>query len=212
MDRSTFTELVKPFTLTSTERIHCLYDSLEHVRKNEVTGDCVECGVFKGGNILGIMEYLDSHNIIDKEVWLYDTFTGMTVPEPVDKDYRDNVASEIFDSVACIESLNQVKKNLSSSSFPAEKVNYIVGDVCETLHDTKNVPETISLLRLDTDWYASTKMELEVLWHRLERNGVLIIDDYGHWKGCKKAVDEFFDGKSAEFVKVDYTAIYLIKT
>ena len=136
----------------------------------------------------------------------------MTVPEPVDKDYRDNVASEIFDSVACIESLNQVKKNLSSSSFPAEKVNYIVGDVCETLHDTKNVPETISLLRLDTDWYASTKMELEVLWHRLERNGVLIIDDYGHWKGCKKAVDEFFDGKSAEFVKVDYTAIYLIKT
>jgi O-methyltransferase len=212
MDRSTFTELVKPFTLTSTERIHCLYDSLEHIRKNEVTGDCVECGVFKGGNILGIMEYLDSHNIIDKKVWLYDTFTGMTVPEQVDRDYRDNVASEIFDSVDCIESLNQVKKNLSSSSFPAEKVNYVVGDVCETLHDTKNLPETISLLRLDTDWYASTKMELEVLWHRLERNGVLIIDDYGHWKGCKKAVDEFFDGKSSEFVKVDYTAIYLIKT
>lgn len=211
MDRSTFTEFIKPFTLTSTERIHCLYDSLEHVRKNEVSGDCVECGVFKGGNILGMMEYLDSHNITDKRVWLYDTFTGMTVPEPVDRDYRDNVASEIFDSVACIESLNQVKKNLSSSSFPAEKVNYVVGDVCETLLETKNLPKTISLLRLDTDWYASTKMELEVLWDKLERNAVLIIDDYGHWKGCKKAVDEFFDDKSSEFIQVDYTAVYLIK-
>ena len=212
MNKSTFTEIVKPYTITPIERIHCLYDSLEHIRSNEVDGDYVECGVFKGGNILGMMEYLDSHNITDKRVWLYDTFSGMTEPEPVDEDFHQNLASEIFSSVACIESLNQVKENLSRSSFPSEKVHYVIGDVCETLSDKKNLPKSISLLRLDTDWYASTKMELDVLWERLAKNGVLIIDDYGHWKGCKKAVEEFFEGSMNKFIEVDYSSIYLIKT
>ena len=136
----------------------------------------------------------------------------MTDPEPVDQDIHQNFASEILGSVACKESLNQVKNNLSRSSFPSEKVRYVVGDVCETLTDKKNLPQSISLLRLDTDWYASTKIELEILWERLVKDGVLIIDDYGHWEGCKKAVEEFFEGSMNKFSEVDYSSIYLFKT
>lgn len=213
MELKNFIEKVRPFSMTSVERITELYNSLEYIRTNNIDGDIVECGVWKGGNIIGIIEYLKYHNIVDKNVWLYDTFEGMTTPEEIDVDLNNNKASTILSSVLCYSPLNEVKQNLSKSEFDSNKLKFIVGDVSETLLIESNKPNKISLLRLDTDWYKSTKDELIHLYPKLVNDGVLIVDDYGHWKGSKTATDEFFEENniSVEIIKIDYTGIKIIK-
>jgi len=209
-----FLGYVKPYSMTSDERIECLFNSLEYINENKIIGDYVECGVWKGGNIIGILKYLESKINFKYDVYLYDTFTGMTEPENVDKDLNEVNAKDILHqpNVLCYSSLEEVKSNISNVvNYPLEKIKYIVGDVSETLLVKHNVPEQISLLRLDTDWYKSTKIELEILWDKLVDGGILIIDDYGHWDGCKKAVDEFFMNKNYKFEKIDYTGIRIIK-
>lgn len=214
MDLNNFIEKVQPFSITSVERITELYNSLEYIRTNNIDGDIVECGVWKGGNIIGIIEYLKYHNILDKSVWLYDTFEGITSPEEIDVDLDNKKASDILNSVLCYSSLTEVKQNLSKSEFNNERLKFIVGDVSETLLIESNKPNKISLLRLDTDWYKSTKDELIHLYPILVNDGVLIVDDYGHWKGSKTATDEFFkeNNISVEIIKIDYTGIKIIKT
>jgi O-methyltransferase len=211
MNLEYFINIVSPNTMTSIERISELYHSLEYIRTNNIEGDLVECGVWKGGNIKGIIDYLDYHKMHDRKVWLYDTFSGMTEPEDTDVDLNGNKAEEILESVMCYAPLDYVKILMESSNFPKEKINYVVGDVLETLELEENIPSKISLLRLDTDWYKSTKMELESLYPKLNNSGVLIVDDYGHWKGSKQAVDEFFKGSEIKIHQIDYTGIKIIK-
>ena len=90
---------------------------------------------------------------------------------------------------------------------------FVKGKVEQTLEDEKNIPKKISLLRLDTDFYESTKKEMEILYPRLQNKGVLIIDDYGHWKGSKKAVDDYFknDLNFKFFHRIDYASRLYIK-
>ena len=208
MNRQVFYEIVKPYTMTSKERVYALFDSLEEIRKNGIEGDIVECGVWKGGNILGCIEYCKFYEM-DRNFWLYDTFTGMTKPTEFDVDIRH------IDAKSCVGKsnyeLDKVKEIISTTNYPENKINYVVGDVLDTLQDKNNIPNTISLLRLDTDWYESTRKELEVLYPILNVNGVLIVDDYGHWYGAKKAFDEYFTNSSIEVEKIDYTGIKIIK-
>ena len=214
MVKSTFIEIVSPFTMTSVERIGALYDSLEYIRANNIQGDFVECGVWKGGNILGIMEYLAFHKMTDRKVFLYDTFEGMTPPEDIDKDLNGRKAESILEDVMCISPIDEVRETILRSSFPMANVTFVVGDVCKTLNNANNLHKNnLALLRLDTDWYASTKKEMEVLYPKLNFGGVLIVDDYGHWKGSKTAVDEYFEGQgiSPQIEQIDYTGIKIIK-
>jgi hypothetical protein len=214
MVKNTFIEIVSPFTMTSVERMGALYDSLEYIRANNIKGDFVECGVWKGGNILGIMEYLAFHKMTDRKVFLYDTFKGMTPPEDIDKDLNGRKAESILEDVMCISPIDEVRETISRSSFPMANVIFVQGDVCVTLNGAKYIHESnLALLRLDTDWYASTKKEMEVLYPKLNFGGVLIVDDYGHWKGSKTAVDEYFEGQgiSPKIEQIDYTGIKIIK-
>jgi hypothetical protein len=213
MDRGIFRSIVTPYSMTGAERMNCLFQSLEYNRNNNIQGDYVECGVWKGGNILGMMKYLEFHNNTEPNIWLYDTFCGMTPPENVDVDFMNNKAEDILEHVFCLNSLEEVKTALATSNYPKDKVKYVIGDVKETLLQKENVPEKIALLRLDTDWYYSTKIELEVLWDKLEVGAPCIIDDYGHWQGCRKAVDEFFANLPCthEFEQIDYTCVRTFK-
>jgi O-methyltransferase len=207
MNINLFTELVSPFSMTSEQRIHHLFNKLEYIRKNNIEGDVVECGVWKGGNIFGIIEYL-SYYKISKKIWLYDTFKGMTKCSEFDTDLNGNTGKFWEDKCDC--SLKEVKELMDRSCYDKSLVNYIEGDVCETLENELNIPNKICLLRLDTDWYESTKKELELLYPKLTKKGVLIIDDYGHWNGAKKAVLDYF-GEDFLFDSIDYTGISLIK-
>jgi O-methyltransferase len=208
---------VHPFTMTSYERVLAMIDAVEYTVRNRIKGDIVECGVWKGGSIMAAMIALVKLGDRKRRIWLYDTFEGMTAPQRLDLSVRGECAEEIYaqhqqtGSRWCEAALEEVKANLSRCDYPPELVRFVVGPVEQTLKQT--LPGRISLLRLDTDWYESTKCELEILYPRLTRSGVLIVDDYGHWAGSKKAVDEFFANAPFRplFHRIDYSGRLILR-
>ena len=95
----------------------------------------------------------------------------------------------------CYSPLEKVKDRLN----PQDKLHYIVGDVMETLKDKTNIPDKIAILRLDTDWYESSKYELEQMYDNVVTGGVIIFDDYYHWDGQRRATDDFFKSKNISY-------------
>jgi len=102
---------------------------------------------------------------------------------------------------------------LNKTNYPSKYLHYIVGDVCETLNNDVNIPKNIAVLRLDTDWYYSSKIELEKLFPNVVKGGVVIFDDYYFWDGQRKATDEYFKelNEDYEFIKVDSQTAAIIK-
>lgn len=191
-------EKVKKNTMTSPERIYSLLEAVRYIETNEVPGAIVECGVWKGGSMMAVAEMLSRLDRPSRELYLYDTFEGMSEPEEVDKDHSGQLASELLEKDADKEknmvwaysTLETVQQGMQTTRYPQEKIHYIKGKVEETIPST--IPSRIALLRLDTDWYESTRHELVHLFPLLSKTGVLILDDYGHWAGARKAVDEYF--------------------
>ncbi|RYZ27744.1 MAG: macrocin O-methyltransferase [Chitinophagaceae bacterium] len=191
-------DTVRPFTMTSEERIYGLIEAVNYLEKNKIDGDVVECGVWKGGSMLATAKILTQHKSQNRQLYLYDTFEGMPPPTKEDVSYADLAAEKLLKAnpdknknlVWAYSALDEVKQTMSLSTYPPENIHYIKGKVEETI--PQQVPEKIALLRLDTDWYESTRHELIHLYPRLVQGGVLIIDDYGFWKGARKAVDEYF--------------------
>lgn len=217
-DIKTTIRQVAPYTMTSPERLYGLVQAVDHVVRHDVSGDFVECGVWRGGSIMAAARTLISHGKTDRTLWLYDTFEGM--PEPTEHDRsRSGDAKKKFDDVKisedasdwCRSTLDEVRGNFFSLDYPEDKVRFIKGKVEDTI--PADIPDEIALLRLDTDWYESTRHELEHLYPRLVPGGVLIIDDYGHWEGCRKAVDEYFAGleRAPLLTRLDYTGRIGIK-
>ena len=167
-----------------------------------------------------VAQVLAHRGVSDRHLYLYDTFEGMSEPTVEDVDFRGQKADQMLEqsqdqketSVWCLANLDDVKLTMSNSSFPAENIHYVEGKVEDTIPVT--VPAgAIALLRLDTDWYTSTKHELIHLYPSLSSSGVLIIDDYGHWEGCRKAVDEYFTEQKTSILlqRIDYTGRLAIK-
>ena len=208
-------------SMMNSKRLWNILECSKDVLKNNIEGDFVECGVFKGGGII-LMSSIVSKFKIKKKIWAYDTYAGMSKPDENDIDYSNEDAmmhwkafkNNDFNSW-CYASLNEVKNNVNSASkildFNLENIIYVKGEVEKTLKDKNNIPEKISILRLDTDFYKSTKIELEILYPKLSIGGYLIIDDFGYWKGSKKACLEYFKDV-AEFNEVDDSCVYLKKT
>ena len=171
---------------------------IKHVENKDIPGDIIECGVWKGGNLI-IASLMRNRMKFNREIWGYDTFAGMTEPNEFDVKPGFTVnAREKFKALTkrsvvdwCYVPIEDVKSTLSATCGNLD-VKLIKGDVRETLMDQEKIPDQVSILRLDTDFYESTKVELEVLYPRVPSGGVVIIDDYGIWQGSKKAVDEYF--------------------
>ncbi len=212
---------IEPYTMTSIERVFALKSAVQYTVDNNIQGSYVECGVWKGGSCMIIAKTLMQLNKLDKEIWLYDTFDGMTNPTNNDVEVETNLRGmELLENVdKTTDRLNMwayapkdlVIENMNSTGFPKDKIKYIEGKVEETLLNDK--PASIALLRLDTDWYESTKKELEYLYPLLVSGGVLIIDDYGHFKGSKKAVDDYFNNIKEKPLlhRIDYSGRMVIK-
>lgn len=187
-------EQVKPYTMTSVEALYALYTAVNYVLDRNIKGDIVECGVWRGGSSLLAALILKMRGISDRKLYLYDTFQGMTPPTEFDVYKRGDTGAEMMEQYSddigwCYALLEDVKAAFSEHNFEFE-INFIEGDVVETLKEIK--PETISVLRLDTDWYESTAAELEQLYPNLSKGGVLIIDDYASWEGSRKATNDYF--------------------
>lgn len=209
------------YSMTTSIRMWALLQSAKEVLKKKIKGDFVECGVWRGGNIILLKNILEQHKI-KKNVYGFDTFQGMTEPTRHDVDTENNSASILMKntnktdqefSIWAYSSLEKTKKNIYKNIKSKKNLKLIQGKVEDTLVIRENVPKKISLLRLDTDWYESTKIELEILYPLLQKGGILIIDDYGHFKGCRKAVDEYFSKhkKRPLLHYVDYTCRLIIK-
>jgi O-methyltransferase len=201
-----------PCTLTQIARLYALYKATEYVQVHKIPGAIVECGVWLGGSVMAAAETLHHLGCADREFYLFDTFTGMTAPTKFDVDMtgveQSTLSEEVLNWPSCIE---QTKANLRKTPYPFERFHFLAGPVEETIPG--GAPGRIALLRLDTDWYESTRHELEHLYPRLVSGGVLIIDDYGHFRGARKAVDEYFalNKEKILFQRVDYTARVAIK-
>jgi hypothetical protein len=200
-------ERVTPFTLTTSERLAALCTATEYVVRGGIPGSFVECGVWRGGSMMAVALTLHRLGVKDRDLYLFDTFSGMTRPTEEDVDwtgvaYLDHwpFPADGFDSVP----LAEVEAALASTGYDPARIHFIPGRVEETV--PHQAPSQIALLRLDTDWYESTRHELVHLYPRLVLGGVVIIDDYGHLEGARKATDEYFAGKRILLDRIDYSA------
>ena len=208
---------VRRQTLTSAERIAAVCDSTEYIVETGIEGALTECGVWRGGSMMAVALTLIRLGVTDRELYLYDTFAGMTEPGAAD-------VSSPYDGYSLQRRWRRrrgrgwasvpaesVRENLESTGYPPERIHLVAGKVEETL--PASAPERIALLRLDTDWYESTRHELIHLYPRLSERGVLIVDDYGHYEGARRAVDEYFAdaGERLLFNRIDYTGRVAIK-
>jgi len=205
---------VKDQTLVPVERSYTLYQAVKYIIKNNIEGDLVECGVWKGGSSMLMAYSLLEAGVSDRKIYLYDTFEGMTQPGEMDgQEEKDQWESgKVSDTLnnMCYSPIEEVKANMGKTGYPSDNIILVKGKVEETLPG--KLPAAISLLRLDTDWYASTKHELIHLYPLLVKHGVLIVDDYGAWQGARKATDEYFSSKPQPFLnRIDYTGRLVIK-
>lgn len=213
-------EAVQPFTMTNPIRVKVLIDAVEYLVNNKINGAMVECGLWKGGSTMAMALALKELGDVGREFYLYDTFAGMTAPTEADVSFAGEPAGEMFESTKtsedssnwCYSPLEEVKQNVLSTGYPDSRIRFVQGKVEETIPGC--VPDEIALLRLDTDWYESTKHEMEHLFPRLANNGILIIDDYGGWDGAKRAVDEYLRDKEIRMFlgRVDFDSRIAVKT
>jgi O-methyltransferase len=210
--------------MVSYERLVANADAVKYVIRREIPGAIVECGVWRGGSILIMIRVLQSLGVDDRDVYLFDTFEGMTLPTDRDTSAFDEPALQTWRTAEAVDEkpwaemfdeeffdLERLRELVLGTRYPSERIHFVEGRVEDTLPG--NAPSDVSVLRLDTDWYESTKHELIHLFPRLAAGGVLIIDDYGHWEGARRAVDEYFQGAGRPllFSRIDYTGRLAVK-
>lgn len=213
-----------PYTMTGVLRLDATIQSVRHCVRRGIPGDFVECGVWRGGSVLAMILTLQELGVSDRDIHLFDTFEGMTEPTEHDVHEGEPPALETWQEAQAqnerpwdgmfgkhVFDEHSVRETVLSTGYPEERIHLVKGPVEETI--PAHAPEVIGLLRLDTDWYESTRHELRHLYPRLADGGVLLIDDYGHWEGARRAVDEYFDGHAPPVLlnRIDYSGRVAIK-
>jgi hypothetical protein len=189
-------EQARPYTMTTAQEMYNLYNATRYVVENDIPGDFVECGVWRGGSAMITALTLLSLPESERRLYLYDTYEGMPDATAEDVTHQDETADQIKARLKNEQdqwnyaSLEEVRENVLSTGFPADRLTLVKGKVEDTIPGT--IPDAVSILRLDTDFYESTYHELVHLYPRLARNGVLIVDDYDYWKGSRQATDQYF--------------------
>ncbi len=217
-------ERALPLTMTGVPRLQALIDAVRYCEASGIAGAFAECGVWRGGSVLAMVLALQQLGSADRDIYLYDTFEGMTPPSELDTSPIDPPALEtweraerararpwghLFDPATFSE--EGVRATLVETGYPPQRLHFVAGPVEETLPG--RAPGSLAILRLDTDWYESTRHELVHLYPRLVSGGVLVIDDYGHWEGARRAVDEYFAANPPAplLARIDYTARIAVK-
>ncbi len=209
---------IEPYTMTRPPRVYALIEAVKYLVEGQVEGDFVECGVWKGGSVMAMALTLKALGA-ERNIHLFDTFAGMSPPSEKDWNEKEGAAARKFERTKlddggadwCRSDLQEVRRNVLSIGYEPSRFHFVEGRVEETLPE--HAPERIALLRLDTDFYESTRHELIHLYPRLVSGGVLILDDYGHWKGARKAVDEYLASNGVRLLlnRVDFSGRIAVK-
>ena len=213
-------ESCREASMTSIERMHALWLAVRHLGRAGIAGDVVECGVWRGGSMMLAAKTLLSQGDTARRLWLYDTFDGVSPPGDDDvqemsgrraKDILDERERSQDDPFWAVAPRAMVERNIRRTRYPMHRFRLVQGDVLATI--PAEIPASLAVLRLDTDWYRSTSHELEHLYPRLSPGGVLIVDDYGYWRGARKATDEYFQAVDARPLlnRIDYTGRICVK-
>lgn len=222
MDQAFFPILedVRRYTMTTVERLYALWTAVQYLVEAEVQGDLVEAGVWRGGSVMLMALELLRSGAMPRPLWLYDTFAGLPRPDAeIDVDVLGNRGIDGWlprnfsndTSVWAYADEVDVRANIASTGYPEIMTHFIVGRVEETV--AAQCPERLALLRIDTDWYASYAHLLDTLYDRIVPGGVLLLNDYGHMLGARRAVDEFRHkrGIHLPMLRVDYSCRLMIK-
>jgi O-methyltransferase len=198
-------DAVRIYTKSTPERLEAMAAALSEIDGRGIAGDVVEIGAWRGGNIM-----LARMMCPRRVCWLYDTFDGMTMPDAeLDVKRSGERAIDRYNAKLAnggkwnAISLDDVLQGFIALGISVDRIHFVSGKVEDTLRTV--TPLQIAILRLDVDWYHPTKAALEKLYPRVMPQGFLIVDDYGHWMGCQKAVDEYFGDTVPPFVDADYT-------
>jgi O-methyltransferase len=195
---------VNPYTMTSPEKLNALILATKYVVQHDIPGGIVECGVWRGGSMQAVARTLLDLGRTDRDLYLFDTFEGMPAPGEHDRRHDGRLAADLLaastrdQGIWAVATLDDVQTQMRAVPYPAHRLHYVEGMVEDTIPG--QAPAEIAILRLDTDWYASTKHELNELYPRLSSGGVLILDDYGWWQGSRKAVEEYLEETGARLL------------
>lgn len=209
---------VEPYTMTRPPRVYALMEAVKYVVRAGVPGAFAECGVWRGGSVMAMAMTMMRLGA-KRDIHLYDTFEGMAPPRAEDVSVSGASAARKFKKLQtgasssdwCRSSVDEVRRNVLETGYDSSNFHFHKGLVEETIPD--EAPEQLSLLRLDTDFYESTKHELQYLYPRLSSGGVLLLDDYGYWRGARTAVDEYIreHGLAILLNRIDFAGRIAVK-
>ncbi len=195
---------VMPYTLVGTGGLEATYSLAKLINEKRVVGNFVELGVAKGGCAALMAGVAFEANELNREMWLFDSFEGL--PDPTAKDFlNDRTGVHVSPLVkgSCLGTLEEVQSLLLDRfHYPKDKIHFVKGWFQDTLPLRGKCIGKIAILRIDGDWYESTKCCLEYLYDQVVPGGAVIIDDYQSCYGCKKAVDEFIEKRN---ISIDVT-------
>jgi len=197
---------VSRMTMVSHRRLRSLQETVRYVVAKNISGDIVECGVARGGSA-AVMALALQQLGVKRRLWLFDTFSGIPQPSNADPDYEiaRNYAGQFGASV------DQIRASFQRLGISTAEIEFVPGLFQHTL--ASSGVSQIALLHTDGDWYESVKTTLESLYDRVSPGGVIQFDDYGHWLGAHKAIDEFIDkrGIKTQLEYIDYSGRRMIK-
>jgi len=198
------TKKVLPHTLVSRERIHNLYVLAQRIERERIPGDVIECGVYKGGTA-AVLARVATHSKMGRTVWLFDSFQGMPQTTEIDGDEARQFVGKL------VASPDEVRLLLRRVGADLRRVKIIPGLFQDTFSSISI--EKVALLNLDCDWYDSVKLCLDRFYGVVADRGFISLDDYGHWHGCRLAVDAFFKEHDLSYIlhEVDYSARFFQK-
>jgi O-methyltransferase len=211
IQESDFWEMVEEFweyTVLGSATLYNIYSSCQYIFSRGVPGDIVECGVYMGGSIMFFAEMCKRHKQHDRTIFALDTFGGFLRRGEEDVDWSGQPIC--FPNDQPIDHRRDAENNIRSVGWQDELVQIVQGDVVETA--PKLPTKAIAILRLDTDTYDTTRAELEALYPRVSKGGVVIIDDYGWGMGSRAAVDEYFQNRMVCLIRVDKYCRAFVKT
>ena len=190
------------YTMAGHHRLDNVQMCVEDVLKNQIPGDFIETGVWRGGTTIFMRALLKAYGVTDRKVWVADSFDGLPAPE------NKTDGPDLSQVDALKVSLEDVKSNFSEFELLDDQVEFLEGWFCDTLPGAPI--DKLSILRLDGDMYNSTMDALTSLFDKVSKGGYVIVDDYYSWDSCKAAVTDFLKERSLgpEIREIDWTGAY----